>query len=65
MSSSGYRPQSVSEVLARGIVALAKYIESPRTDAQLLLSSVLGRDRAPDRPVIESWNDDAHVRALD
>ncbi len=46
MSSSGYRPQSVSEVLARGIVALAKYIESPRTDAQLLLSSVLGRDRA-------------------
>ena len=46
MSSSGYRPQSVSEVLARGIVALAKYVESPRTDAQLLLSSVLGRDRA-------------------
>ncbi len=46
MSSSGYRPQSVSEVLARGIVSLAKYIESPRTDAQLLLSSVLGRDRA-------------------
>ncbi|MGC8485732.1 MAG: peptide chain release factor N(5)-glutamine methyltransferase [Candidatus Baltobacteraceae bacterium] len=46
MSSSGYRPQSVSEVLARGIVALAKYVESPRTDAQLLLASVLGRDRA-------------------
>ena len=46
MSSSGYRPQSVSEVLARGIVALAKYVESPRTDAQLLLASVIGRDRA-------------------
>ena len=45
-SSGGYRPQSVSEVLARGIVSLAKYIDSPRTDAQLLLSSVLGRDRA-------------------
>ncbi len=25
--------------------------------------SVLGRDRAPHRPVIELWNDDAHVRA--
>ena len=46
MSSSGYRPQSVSEVLARGIVALAKYVESPRSDAQLLLASVIGRDRA-------------------
>lgn len=39
------------------------------TAERFLLSTgalcVLGRDRAPDRPVIESWNDEAHVRALD
>ena len=46
MSTSGFRPQSVAEVLARGIIMLAKHSDSPRTDAQLLLASVLGRDRA-------------------
>ena len=27
--------------------------------------SVLGRDRGPDRPVIEQWNDDRHIAGLD
>jgi release factor glutamine methyltransferase len=46
MNANAYRPQSVAQTLARGIVALAKSGDSPRADAMLLLGHVLGRDRA-------------------
>jgi release factor glutamine methyltransferase len=42
---AAYRPQTVAQTLARGIVALAKTSSSPRSDALLLLAHVLGRDR--------------------
>jgi release factor glutamine methyltransferase len=44
-SALTYRPQTVGQTLARGIVSLAKTSESPRTDALLLLARVLGRER--------------------
>ncbi|HTA39374.1 MAG TPA: HemK/PrmC family methyltransferase, partial [Candidatus Acidoferrales bacterium] len=43
--ATNYRPQTIAQNLARGIVALAKNSESPRTDAQLLLGSVTGKDK--------------------
>jgi release factor glutamine methyltransferase len=43
--ATNYRPQTIAQNLARGIVALAKTSESPRTDAQLLLGSVTGKDK--------------------
>jgi release factor glutamine methyltransferase len=45
MMAGTYRPQTVAQTLARGIVALAKSTESPRTDAMLMLAHVLGRER--------------------
>ena len=42
---SGYKPQTVSGTLARGMLLLAKSTETPRTDAQLLLAFTLGRER--------------------
>jgi release factor glutamine methyltransferase len=46
MNANAYRPQTVAQTLARGIVALAKNGDSPRADAMVLLAHVLGRDRA-------------------
>ncbi len=46
MHANAYRPQTVAQTLARGIVALANSGDSPRADAMLLLGHVLGRDRA-------------------
>ncbi len=46
MAVSAYRPQTVAQTLARGIISLAKSSESPRTDALLLLAHVLGRERS-------------------
>jgi release factor glutamine methyltransferase len=40
-----YRPQTIAQNVARGIVALAKNSESPRTDAQLLLAFVAGKNK--------------------
>ena len=40
-----YRPQTIAQTLARGIVVLAKYSDSARADAQLLLAHVLQRDK--------------------
>lgn len=45
MTVQSYQPQTVGQTLARGIVALAKSSESPRTDAIHLLAHVLGRDK--------------------
>jgi release factor glutamine methyltransferase len=42
---TSYKPQTIAQVLARGIVALATRSESPRTDAQMLLAHVLQRER--------------------
>ena len=46
MNANAHRPQTVAQILARGIVTLAKSGESPRTDALQLLAHVLERDRA-------------------
>jgi release factor glutamine methyltransferase len=46
MNAQAYRPITVAQTLARGIVALAKNGDSPRTDALLLLAHVLGRERS-------------------
>jgi release factor glutamine methyltransferase len=43
--ATNYRPQTIAQNLARGIVALAKNSESPRTDAQLLLGHVTGEEK--------------------
>jgi release factor glutamine methyltransferase len=43
--ATSYRPQTIAQNVARGIVALAKNSESPRTDAQLLLAFVAGKDK--------------------
>ena len=43
--ATNYRPQTIAQNLARGIVALAKNSESPRTDAQLLLGHVTGKEK--------------------
>ncbi len=43
--ATNYRPQTIAQNLARGIVALAKNSESPRTDAQLLLGHVAGKEK--------------------
>ncbi|HTU81078.1 MAG TPA: peptide chain release factor N(5)-glutamine methyltransferase [Candidatus Acidoferrales bacterium] len=45
MAVGSYRPQTVAQTLARGIVSLARTSESARTDALLLLAHVLGRER--------------------
>jgi release factor glutamine methyltransferase len=42
---SGYKPQTVTATLARGMLALAKSSPTPRSDAQILLAFTLGRDR--------------------
>jgi len=42
---SSYRPQTIAQILARGIVALARNSESPRTDAQLLIGHVISQQR--------------------
>jgi release factor glutamine methyltransferase len=46
VTTTAYRPQTIAHTLARGIVSLAKSGDSPRSDALLLLSHVLGRERA-------------------
>ncbi|MBV8150860.1 MAG: peptide chain release factor N(5)-glutamine methyltransferase [Candidatus Eremiobacteraeota bacterium] len=46
MNANAYRPQTVAQTLARGIVALARNGESPRSDALQLMAHVLGRERA-------------------
>jgi release factor glutamine methyltransferase len=43
--ATNYRPQTIAQNLARGIVALAKNSESPRTDAQLLLGHVIAKEK--------------------
>jgi release factor glutamine methyltransferase len=43
--ATSYRPQTIAQNVARGIVALAKNSESPRTDAQLLLAHVAVKDK--------------------
>jgi release factor glutamine methyltransferase len=40
-----YRPLTIAQNVARGIVSLAKNSESPRTDAQLLLAFVANKDK--------------------
>lgn len=42
---SGYKPQTVTATLARGMVQLAKSSPTPRADAQILLAFTLGRER--------------------
>lgn len=73
MRASAYRPQTVAQTLARGIVALAKNGESPRADAVLLLAHVLQRERAwvvahgetfLSRPQFEKFTSLCDVRAL-
>jgi len=39
------KPETVSDTLLRGAIALAKSSESPRADAQILLAFALGRER--------------------
>lgn len=73
MKASAYRPQTVAQTLARGIVALAKNGDSPRADAILLLGHVLQRERAwvvahgetfLSRPQFEKFTSLCDVRAL-
>src|SRR5581483_3540156 len=42
---AGYKPQTVTATLARGMLLLAKTSPTPRADAQILLAFTLGRDR--------------------
>ena len=42
---ASFTPQTVAQVLARGIVTLAKATPSARADASILLAFALGRDR--------------------
>lgn len=42
---SGYKPQTITAMLARGMLALAKTSPTPRADAQILLAFTLGRER--------------------
>jgi len=42
---SSYRPQTIAQILARGIVLLAKNSESPRTDAQLLIAHITSQSK--------------------
>lgn len=42
---SGYKPQTVTATLARGMLMLAKTSPTPRADAQILLAYTLGRER--------------------
>jgi release factor glutamine methyltransferase len=44
-SGAGYKPQTVTAILARGMLLLAKSSPTPRADAQILLAHTLGRDR--------------------
>ncbi|MBV8153071.1 MAG: peptide chain release factor N(5)-glutamine methyltransferase [Candidatus Eremiobacteraeota bacterium] len=46
MNAQAYRPLTVAQTLARGIVGLAKAGDSPRSDALQLLAFVLGRERS-------------------
>ena len=41
----GYKPQTITATLARGMVMLAKSSPTARVDAQILLAFTLGRDR--------------------
>ncbi len=42
---AGYKPQTIAQTLARGIVQLAKSSPSARADAQILMAHTLGRER--------------------
>lgn len=42
---SGYKPQTITATLARGMLMLAKNTPTPRADAQILLAFTLGRER--------------------
>ncbi len=42
---AGYRPQTITATLARGMLLLAKTTSTPRADAQILLAFTLGRER--------------------
>lgn len=42
---TGYKPQTITATLARGMLLLAKSSPTPRADAQILLAHTLGRDR--------------------
>ena len=44
-SAAPFKPQTVSAILARGVIALAKSSDSARADAHILLAHALGRDR--------------------
>jgi release factor glutamine methyltransferase len=44
-SAAPFKPQTVSAILARGVIALAKTSDSARADAHILLAHALGRDR--------------------
>ncbi|HLX25384.1 MAG TPA: peptide chain release factor N(5)-glutamine methyltransferase [Candidatus Cybelea sp.] len=46
MSTTAYRPQTIAQTLARGIVTLARAGDSARADALQLLAFVLGRERS-------------------
>jgi len=41
----GYKPQTITATLARGMLLLAKTSPTPRADAQILLAFTLGRER--------------------
>lgn len=45
MAQTANDPKPVARILARGVVTLSKTSDSARTDAQLLLAYVIGRDR--------------------
>ena len=42
---AGFKPQTVTATLARGMLLLAKTSHTPRADAQILLAFTLGRER--------------------
>jgi release factor glutamine methyltransferase len=44
-SGAGYKPQTITATLARGMLLLAKRSATPRADAQILLAFTLGRER--------------------
>jgi release factor glutamine methyltransferase len=44
-TGAGYKPQTVTATIARGMLVIAKSSHTPRADAQILLAFTLGRDR--------------------
>lgn len=44
-TGAGYKPQTITATLARGMLLLAKSSPTPRADAQILLAFTLGRER--------------------